>query len=109
MCRFWDYGGREIIFSSVQSVTMLQNFTLPFSVLQFFFYAWGIYVLALIMFGLFIWGILSVVHNRNLGMIVLVLVYGIEMALYYILPEQHPLCVLRYFILVFDKTKPNLC
>ena len=66
---FWDYGGREIIFSSVQSVTMLQNFTLPFSVLQFFFYAWGIYVLALIMFGLFIWGILSVVHNRNLGII----------------------------------------
>ena len=103
---FWDYGGREIIFSSVQSVTMLQNFTLPFSVLQFFFYAWGIYVLALIMFGLFIWGILSVVHNRNLGMIVLVLVYGIEMALYYILPEQHPLCVLRYFNLWF-LIKPN--
>lgn len=109
MCRFLGYGGREIIFSSVQSVTMLQNFTLPFSVLQFFFYAWGIYVLALIMFGLLLgdsfllYTIAILEDSVSSG-------YGIEMALYYILPEQHPLCVLRYFNLWFlIKPNPNLC
>lgn len=98
---FWDYGGNDILFSSVQSVVVLQNFTLPISVLEFLLYAWGICALALIVSGLFIWGILSLVHNRNLGMVVLVVVYGIEMALYYFLPEQHPLCVLKYFNLWF--------
>lgn len=98
---FWDYGGNDILFSSVQSVVVLQNFTLPISVLEFLLYAWGICALALIVSGLFIWGIFSLVHNRNLGMVVLVVVYGIEMALYYFLPEQHPLCVLKYFNLWF--------
>lgn len=98
---FWNYGGKDILFSSAQSVAVLQNFTLPISVLGFLLYAWGICALALIVSGLFIWGILSSVHNRNLGMVVLVVAYGIELALYYFLPEQHPLCVLKYFNLWF--------
>ena len=98
---FRDYGGKDILFSSAQSVVMLQNFTLPISVLEFLLYAWGICALALIVSGLFIWGILSLIHNRNLGMVVLVVVYGIEISLYYLIPEQHPLCVLKYFNLWF--------
>lgn len=93
---FWNYGETGILFSSVQSVVMLQNFTLPISVLEFLLYYWVICACTLFVSGLFLWGILSIVHNRNLGIVMLIIVYGIEMALYYVLPEQHPLCVLRY-------------
>lgn len=98
---FVDYGGKDILFSSVQSVVVLQDFTLPISVLEFLFYYWGICAGTLAVSGLFVWGILSLVHNRNLGIVLLVIVYGIEMVLYYVFPEQHPLCVLRYFNLWF--------
>jgi len=51
--------------------------------------------------GLFVWAFLSLVHNRNLGLVLVVLIYGTAFALYHLIPQQHPLCVLRYFNLWF--------
>lgn len=98
---FLDYGGKDILFSSAQSVVVLQDFTFPITVFEFLLYYWGICTCMLVVSGLFVWGILSLVHNRNLGVVLLVIIYGVEMTLYYLIPTQHPLCVMRYFNLWF--------
>ena len=66
---FMNYGGIGILFDSVQSVGKLQGFMMPVSTLSFLVY----YILFLAashaVSGLFIWFVLSLIHNGNLGMI----------------------------------------
>lgn len=97
---FFDFGGSEILFSTAQSVTVLQNFTMPFTVFQTVLYFWAIVALTMFVSGLVIWGILSLIHNKNLGILVLAVVYGIEIVLSHLNP-LNPICVLKYFNLWF--------
>lgn len=98
---FFDYGGSGILSSPAQSVIALKDFTLPLSVSGFLIYYWVICTLLMMFTGLFVWAFLSLVHNRNLGLVLVVLIYGTAFALYHLIPQQHPLCVLRYFNLWF--------
>ncbi len=98
---FYDYGGTDILGASVQSVTMLQNLILTVSVSEFLIYFAIIYSAAIFVSGAFVWGILSTIHNRNTGMIVCVVVYGIECFIYNILLPTNPLCILKYTNMYF--------
>lgn len=98
---FYDYGSLEILHSSAQSVTALQNFTVPISVLSFLTYYLLICTVALFVEGVFVWGVLSIIHNRNLGIIITAVIYGSEYFIYQILSDQNPLCILKYFNIYF--------
>lgn len=98
---FFDYGGYGILGCSAQSVMALQNFTMPISVGGFLCYYYVISAVSLFVEGLFVWGMLSLVHNRSMGVIITVTVYGIESVLFLILTPQSPLCILKYLNLYF--------
>lgn len=98
---FYDYGGLEILHSSAQSVTALQNFTVPISVLSFLTCYLLTCTVALFVEGVFVWFVLSIIHNRNLGIIIAAVIYGSEYFIYHILSAQNPLCILKYFNIYF--------
>lgn len=93
---FYDYGGWNILNCSAQSVAMLQNFTMALSVREFLLYYILIFAVSLFVEGLFVWGVLSLIHNFNMGVIFVVLLYGIEGILFVLLTPQNPLCILKY-------------
>jgi len=98
---FMNYGGIGILFDSVQSVGKLQGFMMPVSTLSFLVY----YILFLAashaVSGLFIWFVLSLIHNGNLGMVVCAIVYVTEFFLNYMISSRNPLSILKYTNLWF--------
>lgn len=98
---FWDYGGMEILNAPAQSVISLQNFTMDIPVSAFLVYYILIGAAALFVEGMFVWGMLSGIHNRNMATVVLVAVYGVECAVYHLLIQQNPLCLAKYLNLFF--------
>lgn len=98
---FIDYGGIDILFAPVQSVGKLQCFLMPVSLLTFLVYYVLFLSAALAVSGLFIWFILALIHNINLGMVVCSVVYVIEFFLNYMISSRNPLCILKYTNLWF--------
>lgn len=98
---FWDYGGMEILNAPAQAVISLQNFTMDLPVWAFLIYYILAGAAALFVEGMFVWGMLTGIHNRNMAAVVLVAVYGVECAVYYLLLPQNPLCLAKYFNLFF--------
>lgn len=98
---FMDYGGADILTAAVQSVGKLQNFVLPVSLLWFFVYFILYMSVAYTVCGLVVWMILSVIRNRNLAIIVCVLVYGAEYFLYSFIPKGLTISIFRYTNLWF--------
>lgn len=93
---FYDYGGLNILNCPAQSVKILQDFTMTLSVREFLLYYMMTSAVSLFAEGLFVWGVLSLIHNFNMGVIVTVLIYGIESVLFFMLSPQNPLCILKY-------------
>lgn len=93
---FHDYGGLNILNCPAQSVTVLQDFTMALSVREFLLFYMMISAISLFVEGLFVWGMLSLIHNFNMGVIVIVLIYGIEGVFFFMLSPQNPLCILKY-------------
>lgn len=98
---FVNYGGAGILFDSAQSVDRLQDFVLPVSLLCFFVYYVLFLSAALAVEGLFVWTVLSFIHNRNLGMILCVCVYVAEYFLYIFILPGNPLSILKYTNIYF--------
>lgn len=98
---FWDYGGMEILNAPAQAVIRLQDFTLDIPVSEFLVYDILAGAAALFVEGMFVWGLLSGIHNRNMATVVLVAVYGVECAVYHLLIPQNPLCLAKYLNLFF--------
>lgn len=96
-----NYGGADILTAVVQSVGKLQNFVLPVSLLWFFVYFILYMSVAYTVCGLVVWMILSVIRNRNLAIIVCVLVYGAEYFLYSFIPKGLTISIFRYTNLWF--------
>lgn len=96
-----NYGGADILTAAVQSVGKLQNFVLPVSLLWFFVYFILYMSVAYTVCGLVVWMILSVIRNRNLAIIVCVLVYGAEYFLYSFIPKGLTISIFRYTNLWF--------
>lgn len=98
---FIDYGGRDILFAPVQSAGRLQGFLVPVSLLVFLVYYVLFLSVALAVSGLFIWFVLSAIHNISLGMVVCTVVYVIEFFINYMISSRNPLCILKYTNLWF--------
>lgn len=98
---FVDYGGADIMFAPVQSVSKLQSFLMPVSLFTFLVYYVLFLSAALAVSGLFIWFILARIHNMNLGMVVCSVIYVVEFFLNYMISARNPLCILKYTNLWF--------
>lgn len=98
---FINYGGAGILSGPVQSVGRLQDFVLPVSLLWFIVYYVIFLSAALAVEGLFVWCVLSFIHNRNLGMIVCVCTYVAEYFLYKFILPGNPLSILKYTNIYF--------
>lgn len=98
---FMDYGGTGILFAPVQSVSELQCFLMPVSLFVFLVYYVLFLSAALAVSGLFIWFILALIHNINIGMVVCSFFYVMEFFLYYMISSRNPLCILKYTNLWF--------
>ena len=90
------YGSSESIFSSAQSFEFLQNFTAPVNVMFFLLIYVSVNSLTQCSIAVFIWFVLSVVHNRNIAVGITGIVFGAEFLLYQLIPSQSNLAILKY-------------
>lgn len=98
---FIDYGGADILTGAVQSVGRLQEFVLPVSLMWFIVYYVVYLSMAYAVCGLVVWAVLSFVRNRNLGLIICVLIFGAEYFLYSFIPKGLTVSIFRYTNLWF--------
>lgn len=93
---FHIYGGEEIVNSSLQSIPTFQYCDLKITVLEFLCAFLLVKVGSVFLIGLIIWFILSAIGSLSIGMLSLGLFLAIEYSLFYFLPVQSILNVLKY-------------
>lgn len=98
---FIDYGGADILTGAVQSVGRLQEFVLPVPLMWFIVYYVAYLSMAYTVCGLVVWAVLSFVRNRNLGLIICVLIFGAEYFAYTFIPKGLTVSIFRYTNLWF--------
>lgn len=93
---FMNYGGADILFADVQSVHLLQGFTLHVSLLWFVAYYIVRMAAVYIVYGLCFWSVIHIVEGRSFAYIISGLIYIASYLMYNYIPEGCSFGILKY-------------
>ncbi len=99
------YGIPGSLHASVQSVILFGKFTYPFTILEYLFLFLALRIIFAVASAFFVWMIIELFRNRIFGLVMIIMIYGLEAVFYFNIPDTSVWSPLKY-INVFGLVNP---